>query len=78
MSEPELSKLVLEQGEKVLFEEGQPSYWLNYNGKAVTVFYFKNCFTSKKIEIHNELEMKNMQIRGEPLGVTTFEFALMP
>ena len=22
--------------------------------------------------------MKNMQIRGEPIGVTTFEFALLP
>ena len=49
-----------------------------YNGKAVTAFYFKNLFVSKKIEIQNELEMKNMQIRGEPIGVTTIELSLLP
>ena len=35
-------------------------------------------FVNKKIEIQNELEMKNMQIRGEPIGVTTIELSLLP
>ena len=44
----------------------------------MTAFYFKNLFVNKKIEIQNELEMKNMQIRGEPIGVTTIELSLLP
>jgi len=33
---------------------------------------------TKKIQIDNELQMLNMHIRGEPEGVTTFGFVLLP
>ena len=78
MSEYELDKLVKIEGDKQCFEEGCSSYWQSYTGRAVAVFYFKNMWKNKKIVIENELEMVNMQIRGEPPGVTTFEFVLLP
>jgi len=78
MTEYELDKLVKIEGEKEYFEEGHASYWQSYNGRACAVFYFKNMWKTKKIQIDNELEMQNMKIRGEPEGVTTFGFILLP
>ena len=60
MTEYELDKLVKIEGEKQYFEDGHASYWQCYNGRAVAVFYFKNMWKNKKIEIQNELEMVNM------------------
>ena len=51
MTEYELDKLVKIEGEKEYFEEDQASYWQCYKGRACAVFYFKNMWKHKKIEI---------------------------
>ena len=76
LSEEKLAKLCRIHGEKAFFEEGYSSYYQTYSGAAVVAVYFKNKFMNKTIDVQQELELSNMQIRGEAPGKSTVSFKL--
>ena len=64
LSEDKLRKLCRLKGEKAFFEEGKSSYYQTYSGPGVLVVYFRNKYLNKTIEVQQELELSNMQVRG--------------
>ena len=65
-------------GEKRVFQEGHESYYQIYYSQGAVILYYKNLFARKLIEVKQELEMKNMCVRGESPSATELFVALRP